>query len=91
MYMGGEDGVVMGLCVHVCMPGLTQDIDHLLSKMLCVCGVSVPEYTICAQSDLHSCRVRTMPKYRRQNSLKCQYGILRGMSGGRPRKRRGKA
>lgn len=51
MYMGGEDGVVMGLCVHV----LTQDIDHLLSKMVCVCGVSLPEYTIYAQSDLHSC------------------------------------
>ncbi len=33
MYMGGEDGVVMGLCVHVCTPVLTQDIDHLLSKM----------------------------------------------------------
>lgn len=55
MYMGGEDWVVMGLCVHVCTPELTQDIDHLLSKMLCVCWVSLPEYTICEQSDLHSC------------------------------------
>lgn len=56
MYMGGEDGVVMGLCVHVCTPVLTQSIDHLLSKMVCVCGDSLPEYTIYA-FDLHSCRV----------------------------------
>lgn len=38
------------VCVHV--PGLTQDIDHLLLNMVSICGVSSPEYTICAKSDL---------------------------------------
>lgn len=39
MYMGGEDGFVMALCVLVCTPVLTQNIDHLQSKPVSVCWV----------------------------------------------------
>lgn len=49
-------------------------------KMVCVCGVSLPEYTICAHiSDLHSCWVwvRALPKSCRHDSLKCQHAVLR--------------
>lgn len=43
MYVGGEDWVIMRLCVHVCTPELTQDTNHLLSKTVSVCGLSLRE------------------------------------------------
>ena len=40
--MGGEEWVVMGLCVHECTPELTQDIDYLLSRWFVSVGFLSP-------------------------------------------------